>query len=68
MKSIFKGTKFWMYLPFACIYGLKMSKWIFEPDDVIDRQRRGLFQLINLLFSLLLGAIVSGILYRTWVV
>jgi hypothetical protein len=68
MKAIFKDTKFWMYIPFACIYGLKMSKWVFEPDNETDRGWRMVFQLLSVVYSLILGAIVSGIIYRIWVV
>jgi hypothetical protein len=68
MKKIFKDTKPWMYLPFACIYGLKMSRWVFEPNNVEDRQWRYIFQTLNLMGSLIFGVVVSGVIYRVWVV
>lgn len=68
MKEIFKDTKFWMYLPFACLYGLKMSRWVFQPDNEKDRCWRMIFTFYNLVFSLIFGIIVAGIIYRTWVV
>ena len=53
MKRIFKDTKFWMYIPFACIWGLKMSTWVFSANTEKDGQYRMMFIFFNLFETLL---------------
>ncbi len=66
MKEVFKDTKFWMYLPFACVWGLKMSKWVFEPDTVEGRQWRYIFQLLNVILTVIVAVIGSGLVFNIY--
>ncbi len=61
MSNIFKDTKFWMYLPFACIFGTKMLNWVIDTKSIDEKSRRSIFYFLNIIvtfFSLLVFLLI----------
>ena len=60
MKNFLKSTKWWMYLPFACMFGFSMINWVFKGENQIVRGNRMILLLFNLMITtifLLIGFI-----------
>lgn len=62
--KIFKDTKWWMYLPFACVAGTRMVNWVLKPKEMIDREWRMSFLIINLFETCLFMAFIFVLILK----
>ena len=61
--NFFKTTKWWMYLPFACLT-LPLINWVVSPTLQTERVKRVLFIFVNIYWTLMIVLFVLALLLK----